>query len=378
MSRNTDYEFFPADEDALVAELVADYEQRTGVSVQPASLDKLLIQWVAHALQIERVRANYIGNQNLPSRAEGENLDELAQLFGELERPDAQPAVSTERFYISAEQETAILVPQGTRVTDVSGGLVWETTEDAYIAIGETSVDVPIRCQTPGAVGNGYAPGQISTAIDLIDYFDRCENVTSSDAGADAATDDEYSELMRESQDAASTAGPQGGYEYIAKQVSTEIADVVANSPGAGKVALYLLMSDGTPAQEEIKNAAAEACSAETKRPLTDSVSVGDPETVEYDVSVRYYIPSDSSLSSAAIEEAVSTAVQEYIAWQSAKLGRDINPSKLVSLLMQTGVKRVEVSSPAYRALRDGRDNLVPQIARLKEKTITNGGFEDE
>ena len=378
MSRNTDYEFFPADEDALVAELVADYEQRTGVSVQPASLDKLLIQWVAHALQIERVRANYIGNQNLPSRAEGENLDELAQLFGELERPDAQPAVSTERFYISAEQETAILVPQGTRVTDVSGGLVWETTEDAYIAIGETSVDVPIRCQTPGAVGNGYAPGQISTAIDLIDYFDRCENVTSSDAGADAATDDEYSELMRESQDAASTAGPQGGYEYIAKQVSTEIADVVANSPGAGKVALYLLMSDGTPAQEEIKNAAAEACSAETKRPLTDSVSVGDPETVEYDVSVRYYIPSDSSLSSAAIEEAVSTAVQEYIAWQSAKLGRDINPSKLVALLMQTGVKRVEVSSPAYRALRDGRDNLVPQIARLKEKTITNGGFEDE
>ena len=378
MSRNTDYEFFPADEDALVAELVADYEQRTGVSVQPASLDKLLIQWVAHALQIERVRANYIGNQNLPSRAEGENLDELAQLFGELERPDAQPAVSTERFYISAEQETAILVPQGTRVTDVSGGLVWETTEDAYIAIGETSVDVPIRCQTPGAVGNGYAPGQISTAIDLIDYFDRCENVTSSDAGADAATDDEYSELMRTSQDAASTAGPQGGYEYIAKQVSTEIADVVANTPEAGKVALYLLMADGTPAQEEIKNAAAEACSAETKRPLTDSVSVGDPETVEYDVSVRYYIPSDSSLSSAAIEEAVSTAVQEYIAWQSAKLGRDINPSKLVSLLMQTGVKRVEVSSPAYRALRDGRDNLVPQIASLRGKTVTNGGFEDE
>ena len=378
MSRNVEYEFFPTDEDALVAELVADYEQRTGVSVQPASLDKLLIQWAAHALQIERVRANYIGNQNLPSRAEGENLDELAQLFGALERPDAQPAVSTERFYISAEQETAVLVPQGTRVTDVSGGLVWETTEDAYIAIGETSADVPIRCQTPGAVGNGYAPGQISTAIDLIDYFDRCENVTSSDAGADAATDDEYSELMRTSQDAASTAGPQGGYEYIAKQVSTEIADVVANTPEAGKVALYLLMADGTPAQEEIKNAAAEACSAETKRPLTDLVSVGDPETVEYDISVRYYIPSDSSLSSAAIEEAVGTAVQEYIAWQSGKLGRDINPSKLVSLLMGTGVKRVEVSSPAYRALRDGRDNLVPQVASLHEKTVMNGGFEDE
>ena len=171
MSRNVEYEFFPADEETLVAELAADYEQRMGVRVQPASVDKLLIQWAAHALLLERVRANHIGNQNLPSRAEGKNLDALAELFGEPERPGAQAAVCTERFFLSAAQQTAILVPKGTRVTDGSGGLVCETTDDAYIAIGETSVDVPIRCQTPGAAGNGYAPGQICTAIDIINYF---------------------------------------------------------------------------------------------------------------------------------------------------------------------------------------------------------------
>ena len=378
MSRDTEYEFYPTDEEALVAELAADYERYTGASVRPASLDKLLIQWMAHALQIERVRANHIGNQNIPSRAEGKNLDALAELYGAPTRPGAQAAVCTERFFISAAQQTAILVPQGTRVTDGSGGLVWETAADAYIDIGETSVDVPIRCQTPGAVGNGYAAGQIGTVIDVIRYFERCENVTVSDGGADAATDDEYYELLRANQDAVSTAGPRGGYEAVAKQVSTEIADVAVTSPEPGSVALYLLMADGTAAGQEIKGAVAAACSAEDKRPLTDSVSVGDPEPVEYDISIRYYIPSSSPLSSAAIEEAVAAAVEEYAAWQSGRLGRDINPAKLIALLMQTGVKRVEVTSPAYQALRDGRDDTVPQIAALREKTVTNGGVEDE
>ena len=93
-----EYEFFPADEETLVAELVADYERRMGISVQPSSVDRLLIQWAAHALLIERVRANHIGNQNLPSRAEGENLDELAQLFSGLHRPDAKAAQSAFSF----------------------------------------------------------------------------------------------------------------------------------------------------------------------------------------------------------------------------------------------------------------------------------------
>ncbi len=378
MSRDTQYEFLPVDSDALITELVADYEQLLGVSVQPSSVDRLLIQWVAHAILRERVRANVIGNQNLPSRAEKGNLDALAALYGGPARPEAQPAVCTERFSISAGQETSILVPKGTRVTDMSGGLVWETTEDAYIAIGTTSVDVPIRCQTAGTVGNGFEPGQIGTAIDIIEYFESCRNITASDAGADAATDDEYYELMRASQDAASTAGPRGAYEYIARQVSTKIADVVANRPDDGCVSLYILMDDGTPAQNEVKNAVFSACSADNVRPLTDSVSVGDPQTVEYDIALTYYVPSDSELSSVAIENAVEAAVQEYIAWQSAKLGRDINPSKLISLLMATGVKRVAVTSPAYQALRDGRNDTIPQVAVLGEKTVTNGGFEDD
>ena len=223
-----------------------------------------------------------------------------------------------------------------------------------------------------------YYENIINTIIDLFDYYSRCENTTASDSGSDEATDDEFYELMRASMDAYSTAGPQGGYVYIAKRVSTEIADVVANSPVAGTVDLYVLMDDGTIAQTEVKNAVLAACSADTVRPLTDLVSVKDPETVEYDISFTYYIPSDASVSSAEIEAAVDAAVKQYVAWQCGKLGRDINPSYLIGLLMQTGIKRVDLTSPTFTVLKDGSNKDTPQVATVGDITATNGGYEDE
>lgn len=378
MSRNTQYQFVSTDTGALVSSLVAGYERITGTSVQPASPEKLFIQWVADIIIQERIINNYTGNQNIPSRAEGENLDALGELFYASQRPAAQPAVCTERFYISEAQETAILIPMGTRVTDASNTLVWETVEDVYVSIGSTYADVQIQCQTAGVVGNDYSAGQINTIIDLFNYYDHCENTTASDDGADAATDDEYYALMRASQDAYSTAGPKGGYVYIAKQVSTEIADVVANRPSAGKVDLYVLMDDGSIAQTETKNAVLAACSADTVRPLTDDVAVKDPQTVEYNISFTYFIPSDAAVSSSEIEAAVNAAVDQFVSWQCAKLGRDINPSYLIGLLMQTGIKRVVLTSPAFTVLNDGSDNTAPQVAMIGDITATNGGHEDE
>ena len=108
MSRNTQYQFISTDTNALVSALVSGYEKITGVSVQPASPEKLFIQWVADIIIQERVQNNYTGNQNIPSRASGENLDALGELFYVSERPTAQPAVCNERFYISEARATAI------------------------------------------------------------------------------------------------------------------------------------------------------------------------------------------------------------------------------------------------------------------------------
>lgn len=378
MSRNPEYQFVSTDTDALVSELVAGYETITKTTVHPASPEKLFIQWVASVILQERVWNNYTGNQNIPSRASGADLDSLGELFYESVRPAAQPARCTVRFYISEAQNTAILVPAGTRVTDKSGEIFWLTTQDFYIDIGETFVDIPVQCDTPGVIGNGYAVGQINTIVDVFDYYARCENVTVSDDGADEATDEEYYELMRTSMDGYSCGGARGAYVYIAKKVSTEIADVLPNKPAPGCVNIYVLMNDGTLATEEVKNAVAAACSEDTARPLTDFVSVADAETVKYNISFTYFIQRGAAKSATEIEAEVEKAVQDYISWQCGKFGRDIVPDRLREYLYEAGIKRIVLNEPAFTVLRDGKDNTVPQVASIGEIQIVNGGYEDE
>lgn len=378
MPRSTAYQFIDTDAAAIEALLVSTYERISGVSVQPASPEKLFIQFVTAIVIQERALTNYTGSQNVPSRAEGANLDALAELFYVTERPEAKAATCTERFHISEAQSVAVLIPAGTRVTDTGAALTWETTEDVYIPIGKTYADIKVTCQTAGTAGNSYSIGQINKLVDLYDYCTECENITVSDGGADRATDDEFYELMRSSMDAFSTAGAIGSYIYHAKSVSTEIADVIVVSPQPGYVDIYTLMDDGTIASEEIKGKVLAACNADTVRPLTDFVSVKDAETVPYNIAFTYYTQSDSAISATDIAAAVNEAVAEYKAWQSSKLGLDINPSHLIGLLMKTGIKRVELTEPLFTVLKNGSDKAAPQIASVKKITITNGGYEDE
>lgn len=387
MSRNPEYQFVSTDPAELEALLTSAYEQITKTTLRPASPERLFIKWVLSILVHERELHNHTANQNIPSRAEGKNLEALGELFYETSKPDAKAAVCTVRFYISEPQESAILVPAGTRVTDAGRVLIWETAEDAYIPAGAGYIDAQVRCQTSGAVGNDYATGQLNTIVDVFDYYSGCENITASDGGADPPTDDEYYELMRASMDGYSTAGSMGSYVYHAKKVSPEISDVVPNSPMPGHVRIYVLMKDGAVASEEIKNAVLAACTPDKVRPLTDFVKVEDPEAVSYDIDFTYWVHSSQTVGSAEIQRRVDDAVRGYIQWQSAKLGRDINQSELVSRLMATGIKRVEVRSPQFTKLRDGKLSLggkyeyadtIPQIAVAGSVSAVSGGYEDE
>ena len=390
IKRNPAYQFVPTDTNEIISDLIEGYELIMKSAVRPASPEMQFIRWIAHVIIQERMLNNWTGNQNIPSRADGANLDALAELTYIRSRPEAKAAACTMRFYISQPQEQAILVPAGTRVTDAGGALFWATAEDCYIPAGESFVETAAWCQTAGTIGNGYAAGQLHTLVDVYEYYSKCTNTTVSDGGSDIPTDEEYYELMRASMDAYSCAGARGSYIYWAKQVSTEIVDVAANSPTPGVVKIYVLMEDGTLAGEEIKSKVLAACSEDTKRPLTDLVFVEDAEIVPYDIQLTYYIPKQSTHSGAEIERAVNQAVGKYIAWQCGKLGRDINPSKLYSLLMETGIKRVNLVSPVFTPLRDGNPvlradmsygpEMVPQLARVNSGgvQIMNGGYEEE
>ena len=364
---------------AVERELLDAYAAAAGEEPEAGTPERLILEWAAAAEIQWRARCNDFLRQNIPSFARGENLDALAELFaGGLKRPEAARARCTERFQIGAAQETSVLVPAGTRVTDRAATLYWETLEDAYIPPGKTWTDVTVQCQTPGVKGNGQAAGTITELVDVYDFYSSCGNLTVSEGGADRASDEEFYNLLRLSMDAASTAGAQGGYVYWAKQVSTEIADVAACSPEPCVVKIYILMENGDLAGDEIKKAALDACSANERRPLSDWVSVEDAEIVPYDIRFTYFLQNGGGRSAADVETAVRDAVEKYKMWQCAKLGRDINPDKLREYLYAAGVKRVELIAPAFTALRGGMDKETPQVARAGTISILSGGFEDE
>lgn len=378
------YEFVSTDMDELDRLLVTGYEQFFGKTVMPGSPERLFISWVEDAIMYERAQNNWTGSQNLPSSAEGEYLDGLAELFYLQERPKPTAATCTMRFYISEPRQTAVLIPSGTRVTDANASLYWATTADEYVPIGSTYTDVTVVCQTSGTVGNDFAVGDINTIVDVYDYYSGCSNVTASANGSDAPDDDEFYQLLLDSQAAWSSAGPVGSYKYFAKSVSTKIADVVANNPSPGTVCLYAVMDDGSIAPDETKKAMVEVCSADEVRPLTDRVISGDPDVVTYNIDLTYYLTRDGDISATDAQTRVNEAVQQYIKWQSGKMGRDINPDKLRYLLLEVGIKRVDLKQPAFTPLEDGKPSVdltsdkVPQVAKVGTVTVQSGGYEDE
>ena len=372
-----DIEFVETDtetvENSMIALFELMYKEMTGKTkkVYPASPERLFIAWAASIVIQQRIIINETAKKNVPRYANGKYLDSLGELFKDTFRLPEARATALFRFYISEPQEQSVIVPQGTRI-NFDGEIVFSTTEELEIAAGDTYGDVLGECLTPGIVGNNIAAGQIKEIMDTYDFFWKVENITRTAGGADKESDQSYYERLRESMEGFSTAGPVGGYIYHVKSVSTAIADVTATSPEPGLVDIRVLLNGGEMPTEATMQEIQDALNASTVRPLTDRVIVSKPEEVPFSVDVTIYLPRYSQTSSTIIERDARSAVAAYIKWQTEKMGRDINPSRLHNFLMEAGLKRAEIRKPDF--------TVVPEtsVARLTGETVLNGGTEDE
>jgi phage-related baseplate assembly protein len=367
----SDINFVETDPETIVAEMVDTFEAAAGRTLSPADPWKVAIMWAANIVVQERTLINQSARKNLLMYAKGEYLDALAELFHDCTRLEAEPAVVTMRFYISEAQSNDITIKAGTRVT-ADNSIYFATQENTVIKAGMLYIDVTAECTTSGSAGNGYATGQINTLVDIFNYYQSCENTTTSQGGSDEETDTEFYERIKMSNETWSTAGPKNAYIYFAKSVSEKITDVQVVSDEPGEVVIYILLNNGEIPEEALLNEVEEALNNEKIRPLTDSVTAKAPVITNYDIEFTYYISTDDESEEETIKTAVTAAVEEYKTWQSKKMGRDINPSKLISLVMGAGAKRVEVTSPQYNAVESNN------VAVCENETTNYGGFEDE
>ena len=372
-----DIEFVETDTETIENSLIAlwelMYEKMTGKKkkVYPASPERLYIAYTAAIIVQQRIIINETAKKNVPRYANGKYLDSLGELFKDTFRLPEARATAIFRFHISEPQPQSVIVPQGTRI-NFDGEIVFSTTEELEIHAGDTYGDVLGECQTAGIVGNNIATGQIKEIMDTYDFYWKVENITRTAGGADKESDQSYYERLRESMEGFSTAGPVGGYIYHVKSVSTAIADVTATSPEPGLVDIRVLLNGGEMPTEATMQEIQDALNASTVRPLTDRVIVSKPEEVPFSVDVTIYLPRYSQTSSTIIERDARSAVAAYIKWQTEKMGRDINPSRLHNFLMEAGLKRAEIRKPDF--------TVVPEtsVARLTGETVLNGGTEDE
>ncbi|MCM1240434.1 MAG: baseplate J/gp47 family protein [Lachnospiraceae bacterium] len=316
---------------------------------------------------------NYSARMNLPRYATGDFLDALAELFYDVPRLQPEPAKCMLRFEISVIPETAYTIPRAIQVT-VDGKIIFQTTETLMFPAGQDHAEVPAVCLTAGTVGNGFAPGQIDKMVDeQFLYFKDVYNVTESGGGTEKESDNDFYNRMRESMESHSTAGAGGSYIYHGKTASAAISDIVADSPEPGIADIRVMLHDGELPGEDILKKVEEKLSADDVRPMCDLVRVSAPETTPFHIDITYYVPEEKTAATAEIMQNVETAVQNYITWQTERMGRDINPSYLYGLLMQTGIKRAEIREPTFMRLEK------KYVAILDgEPQMINGGTEDE
>ena len=111
----------------------------------------------------------------------------------------------------------------------------------------------------------------------------------------------------------------------------------------------------------------------EDVRPLTDNVIVLPPDVHEYGIDLTYYINESDRVKAAVIQSEVEKAVNEYIAWQKEKIGRDVNPDSLLGMILKAGAKRAEVRAPTFQKIPWS------SLAVLSgEAAVQYGGVEDD
>lgn len=365
------------DIDQVRQEMVADYEsfisEATGqtVTLERSSVHRM--ELYAAAAQIYQAM-QYIdrqGKQSILKYSYSDFLDNLA-IFKGVTRNPATPATTTLRFTLSAERDTATGIPQGTRVS-TAGAIYFATDVYAEIPAGSTTVDVPATCTVAGTDGNGFAAGELATIVDPVPYVASVTNTTATEGGAEIESDDDLAERVFLAPGAYSTAGPEDGYLYHAKAYSAAIGDVVATSnQAAGTVDIVFIMADGSTPGEEMIEGLEGYLQGKTIRPMTDLVRVAAPQEVTYTINLTYYINRSDSAKAVTIQAAVAQAVADYQTWQRA-IGRDINPSQLVRMIMDAGAKRVTVTAPTYTAV-----DATKVSALQGDAVISYGGLEDD
>ena len=360
--------------DQFLDEMVQNYEKKyqelTGETVKlaPAQPERLILYAAAVMLYQGMQCVDRGGKNGLLKYSTGGYLDNLAA-FKRTSRNPASAARTILKFTLSKPQEFAVMIPAGTRAA--VDDLFFATLEQVVIEPGEEEAEVSAVCLTSGEIGNGYAPGRITTLVDPVNYVQGVENVSESSGGADEETDDALAERVYLAPSGYSTAGPEDAYRYWIQTYSAAVEDCLITSENPGEVDVYVMLQNGQIPDggqlEEMQNYLEEG----SRKPLTDKVVLKAPTVNEYEIDATYYIADSDRERETEIRKQVEEACGTYQQWQAEVIGRDLNPSQLTYLLVGAGACYVVIRSPVWTEIKGAC------ISKATSVNLEYGGLKD-
>ncbi len=352
--------------DGLKKAALSAYSEETGGNASDEN--KAIIYSTAQIIFQTAAVMDALARQNLLKYASGKYLDNLA-LNHLITRRQASKAVVNIRFSLAAARETVTAIPAGTRVTNGSGEIFFSTTEYAEIPAKQTSIDITAKADIGGIEGNNFAVGELNILADPIAYITSATNTEIPTGGADTETDEELAERIYLSRYNYSTAGSESAYIYYCKDFSPLIDDIKVLNPKDAEIEIYILMKDRQDAPDTFLSGLLNHLNNENIRPLTDKISVRNAVGVDYKINITYKISSEDMGNVQSIQSAVNITVNEYKQWQSGKIGRDIDPQRLISALYIAGARNIEITEPHAVAVSEC------EIARCSEVNVNYMGI---
>lgn len=351
------------DPNLIVADMIAAFEAAAGRKLQPAQVERLLVDLYAYRESLVRNAIQYAGQQNLLAFAAFPMIDYLGALLG-VTRLSAQAATTTIQFTLADPLTISYTIAAGTQVGSGDGQIAFATDYDLTIPPGNTSGTVDATAIVAGSGGNGYLAGQINVLLSPSALISGAVNTSTSSGGSAPEDDDHLRARIQAAPNRFSVAGPVGGYRFFALGVDPAIIDVQVSSPAPGQVNVYVLTGPITEQPASSPNSAAiagealldkvqAALNSDSVRPLTDTVTALPVSEIDYRIAATITLYSDADPTSAM--EAAQTAAVQYAIGLASKIQRDIVPSQIIAALAVPGVYQVGLTAPAYTQLTAGQ-----------------------
>jgi phage-related baseplate assembly protein len=350
------------DPNLILADMVAAFQTAAGRTLQPAQVERLLINLYAYRESLMRNAIQYAGQQNLLAFAAFPMLDYLGQLLSVTRLP-AQSAGVMLQFTLANILSVSYTISAGTLVGSSDGQFVFATTADLTIPQGATVGTVIATCTTAGMSADGYLAGQINVQLNPSVLVGAVENTTVSAGGSSPESDEHLRTRIQAAPSQFSVAGPEGSYRYFTLSADPTIADAQIVSPGPGQVNVYVLigpiMSQPGPSPNPVALATdillakvTAELNADNVRPLTDTVNALGVIEVDYQIAGTITLYADAD--PASTMTAANTAAVDYAIALASRIQRDIVPSQIIETLSVPGVYEVSLTAPNYTQLQPG------------------------